>query len=147
MSIRSALGPVLRPFASALIVGKRGAKLADVGFAGVIVGAGGALAGGAAATHGRLQATLLWVGSILAVLAMALATIAVLRKEPARKAQDQGVVNDHGRDPTDEEWAGDESKSDKDNDDLAKIFRPQRARSTGANGPADQISDEGRMGP
>lgn len=135
MSIRSALRPVFRPFASVLIAGKRGAKLADVGFAGVVVGAGGALVGGAAATHGRLQVTLLWAGSILAVLAVVLATIAVWRKEPARKTQTQGVVNGQGRDPTDEEWAGDEGESEKDNDDLAKIFRPQRARSSGSDGP------------
>lgn len=125
MSIGSALKPVWSPFASVLINGKRGAKLADVGYAGVIVGAATALITGAAIAHGRSQAALLWIGAILVVLALVLATIAALRKEPARETQAQDAVNGQGRSSTDD-WDGSIEESDEENRQLEKELKAKR---------------------
>jgi hypothetical protein len=132
MSITSALTPVFRPFASVLIADKGWAKFADVGYAGVIVGAAGALITGGALVHGRWQGALLVVGLVLMVVALVLATVAVSRKAPKRNEPDQTLVEGQGQGSSDD-WVGDLEESDRTNRELEEAFKPKRQRSPDSN--------------
>jgi type VI protein secretion system component VasK len=134
MSIRSALKPVFRPFASVLIADRDWAKFADVGYAGVIAGAAGALLAGGALVHGRWQVALLVVGSVLVVVALVLATLAMWKKTSKRKTADQHQAEGQGQAPSDD-WDGDLDESERTNRELEKALKSKQQRSSDSNKP------------
>ena len=82
MGNNGAFARVVRPFGASILAGRRWAKWADVAFAGVVVGAGGAIIGAAVAAHGGIQVALFAVGGTLVLAALVLATIAQFKGEP-----------------------------------------------------------------
>ena len=134
MSIRSALKPVFRPFASVLIADRDWAKFADVGYAGVIAGAAGALLAGGALVHGRWQVALLVVGSVLVAVALVLATVATWKKASKRETPDQHPSKG-GDQAAPDDWNGDIKASDDDNREYEQERERKRRRSSASNKP------------
>jgi hypothetical protein len=93
MSAGSALKRVVRPFGSA-VASRRWANFADVGFAGIIVGAATVFAGAATVVHGRAQTAMVVVGFILTGIAVVLAVIArwIGSREPVGKTGRKPII-------------------------------------------------------
>jgi len=123
MPNRLTLKRVARPFGSSVLAGRSWANFADAGFAGVVVGAGGALITGAAVWHGRVQVAAFAAGFILVGVAIVLATIAT-RISTRERRRSGGPV---------EGWDGDLKKSENTNKSLASLFRRKPAHPSGAD--------------
>jgi hypothetical protein len=132
MSNWSALKRFIRPFGSSSLAGRGWTTFADVGYAGVVVGAGAALLTGAAVANGRFQVALLVAGFILVGVAVILATVAVLISNSNRR-QPPGPLTEPPGPLTD--WAGDHDESAATNAELDKLFRSKRARPSGPDQP------------
>jgi hypothetical protein len=128
MSIGSALSRMTwaaRPFRSSSLTSRSWAVLADVGYAAVIVAAGGVFVAAAAVLHGRNQAAAVWVGSVLVLVAVVLATIAriaTVRKEtkPVAIVKTRGDSTEDGDDGSMDSFPGDVAAASADDRALSQ---------------------------